>query len=103
MYAVIETGGQQFRVKEGDLLKVEKLTGEIGDKIELDKVLFLRTETDTKVGSPYVEGAKVVGEIVDQNRHRKVIVFKFKRRKGFKRLRGHRQAFTALKIASIVG
>lgn len=103
MYAVIETGGQQFRVQEGDLVKIEKIEGGIGEQVELDKVLLIRSDQDVKVGRPYVEGAKVIGEIVDQNRAKKVIIFKYKRRKGYMKKQGHRQLFTAVKIARIVG
>lgn len=103
MYAILETGGKQFRVQEGDVLKVEKLDGNVGDTIELDKVLLVRSEEDVKVGKPYVEGAKVLGEIVAQDRHKKVTVFRFLRRKDFKRKKGHRQHFTQLKISQIVG
>ncbi|MDP8224829.1 MAG: 50S ribosomal protein L21 [Candidatus Lernaella stagnicola] len=103
MYAIIETGGQQFRVQEGDLLKVEKLDGEVGHKVEIDKVLMIRSEDDIKVGAPYVDGAKVVGEIVEQDRAKKVTVFKFRRRLDSHVKRGHRQHYTALKISQIVG
>jgi len=103
MYAVIETGGQQFRVQEGDLVKIEKIEGGIGEQVELDKVLLIRSEQDVKVGRPYVEGDKVIGEIIDQNRDKKVVVFKFKRRRAYQKKRGHRQHFTAVKIARIIG
>ncbi|NLH47624.1 MAG: 50S ribosomal protein L21 [Myxococcales bacterium] len=103
MYALIETGGQQFKVQEGDLLKVEKLAGGVGDKVELDKVMMIRGESDTKIGAPYLAGAKVIGEIVAQGKARKVVIFKYRRRKGFQKKRGHRQPFTQLKIAQILG
>lgn len=101
MYAVVKTGGKQYRVAEGDILKVEKLEGMPGDKIELNDVLLVNTGSDVKVGQPVVEGAKVAAEIVDQNRARKVMVFKYKRRKRYRRKRGHRQLYTALKITGI--
>ena len=103
MYALIESGGQQFKVQEGDLLKVEKLVGEVGDQVEIDHVLLIRNEEDVKIGKPYVAGAKVVGEIVQQGRFPKITIFKYKRRKGYENKRGHRQPFTQLKIAQIVG
>jgi len=102
MYAVIETGSQQFKVAEGELLKVEKLEGNIGDPIILDKVLIIRTDADIQIGTPYILGAKVETEIVAQDRSKKVIVFKFKRRKGYKKLKGHRQNYTALRIKKIL-
>lgn len=102
MYAVIETGGQQFKVREGDILNVEKLDGDVGATVELDKVLFVRDEKDVKIGAPYVKGAKVVGEIMAQDRAKKVLVFKYKRRKGYRKKNGHRQHFTQLKISQIV-
>lgn len=102
MYAVIETGGQQFKVTEGELLKVEKLTGNIGDSVLLDKVLLIRTDSTIKIGSPYIKGAKIETEIVAQDKAKKVIVFKFKRRKGYKRLKGHRQHYTSLRIKKIL-
>lgn len=101
MFAVIETGGQQFKVVEGEMLKVEKIIGEIGSEVALDKVLLVKTEDDTKIGNPYVDGAKVTAEILEQDRSKKVIVFKFKRRKGYKRMKGHRQPFTKIKIINI--
>ncbi len=102
MYAVIEAGGQQFKVQEGEMLRVEKLDGEVGARVEIDKVLFVRTDTVVKIGAPYVQGAKVIGEIVAQELGDKVIVFKFKRRKGYHKKRGHRQHYTKLKISQIM-
>jgi large subunit ribosomal protein L21 len=103
MYAVFETGGQQFKAQVGDLLKVEKLEGAVGDTVEIDAVLMLRTDDGVKIGSPHVAGAKVIGEIVEQGRAKKVLVVKHRRRKGYEKKQGHRQLFTALKIARIVG
>ena len=102
MYAVIETGGQQFKVSEGETLRVEKLDGDVGATVELDKVLFVRTDSTIKVGSPYVPGAKVIGQIIGQERSEKVVVFKFKRRTGYHKKSGHRQHYTKLKISQIV-
>lgn len=101
MYAIIRTGGKQYQVEAGDTLRVEKLDGEVGDTVELDDVLLLVDGETVKVGQPAVEGAKVVAKIADQGRHKKIIVFKKKRRKGYKVKRGHRQPFTALTIENI--
>jgi large subunit ribosomal protein L21 len=100
-YAVIRTGGKQYRVSEGDVVKIEKLTGEVGEKIIMDDVLFVGGEGDVKIGAPLVANAKVTGEIVGQDRAKKIIVFKKKRRKGYMRRQGHRQYQTELKITAI--
>jgi large subunit ribosomal protein L21 len=100
--AVIRTGGKQYRVAEGDLLRVEKLEGVAGDKVSFDEVLFLGGDSP-KFGSPLVAGAKVSGEIVSQGRGEKIIIFKFKRRKKYRRKAGHRQSFTAVKITEVKG
>ena len=100
-YAVIRTGGKQYRVSEGDVVKIEKLTGEVGEKIIMDDVLFVGGEGDVKIGAPLVTNAKVTGEIVGQDRAKKIIVFKKKRRKGYMRRQGHRQYQTELKITAI--
>lgn len=102
MYAVIETGGKQYKVSEGDILRFEKLEGEKGDTVSFDKVLLVSKDEDVKVGTPFVEGAKVVGEIVSQIRGPKIVVFKMKRRKGYSKKTGHRQDLTNLKIKEIV-
>lgn len=101
IYAVIRTGGKQYRVSEGDVVKVEKLSGDIGDKVVLDKVLFIGGDGAVKIGAPLVANAKVTGEIVGQGRAKKVLVFKKKRRKSYSRQYGHRQYQTALKITAI--
>ena len=100
-YAVIRTGGKQYRVAEGDIVKVEKLTGDIGEKITFGEVLFVGGDNDVKIGLPTVANAKVLGEIVDQSKAKKVLVFKKKRRKSYSRQRGHRQHQTTLKITGI--
>ncbi|MCA9597033.1 MAG: 50S ribosomal protein L21 [Myxococcales bacterium] len=100
--AVIRTGGKQYRVSEGDTIKVEKLEGEPGAKISFDEVLLVGGDTP-KIGKPTVSGAKVSGEIVAQTRGDKLIVFKFKRRKKYRRKAGHRQALTQVKITGIQG
>lgn len=100
-YAVIRTGGKQYRVSEGEVVKVEKLAGEVGETITLADVLFVGGDGDAKIGAPLVANAKVNGEIVGQVRAKKVRVFKKKRRKGYSRQQGHRQYQTALKITTI--
>jgi large subunit ribosomal protein L21 len=101
MYAVIATGGKQYRVNEGDKVRVEKLTGEKGDVVVFDRVLMLGGEGEAKIGAPTVDGATVEAEIKSQDRDRKIIVFKFKRRKKYRRKYGHRQPFTELQITKI--
>jgi large subunit ribosomal protein L21 len=100
MYAVIKTGGKQYRVSEGSRLRVEKLSGEAGAKLEFSEVLMLGGEKLT-VGKPFVSGAKVTAEIVTQALDKKVIIFKIRRRKRYRRRAGHRQPFTELKITGI--
>ena len=100
-YAVIRTGGKQYRVSEGDVVRIEKLDGEVGAKVTMDDVLFVGGDGEAKIGAPLVVNAKVTGEIVDQLRAKKIIVFKKKRRKSYSRQRGHRQYQTALKITGI--
>lgn len=101
MYAVLETGGFQFSVKEGDTIKTPKLQSQPNEKVVLDKVLFIGGEKP-KVGSPYVEGAKIQAEVVGSGREDKVLVYKKKRRTKYRRTRGHRQDFTELRIEKIV-
>jgi large subunit ribosomal protein L21 len=100
-YAVIRTGGKQYRVSEGEIVKVEKLSGDVGDKITLAEVLFVGGNGDVKIGSPLIADAKVTGEIVGQGRAKKILVFKKKRRKSYSRQKGHRQYQTTLKIMAI--
>ena len=100
-YAVIRTGGKQYRVSEGQIVKIEKLTGEVGDKVTLADVLFVGGNGEVKIGAPLVADAKVTGEIVGQGKAKKVLVFKKKRRKSYSRQRGHRQHQTTLKITAI--
>jgi large subunit ribosomal protein L21 len=102
MYAVIKTGGKQYRVSEGDRIRVEKLPGDVGATIELKEVLLLGGET-TKLGAPFVDGAKVTATITAQDRAKKIIVFKFKRRKNYRRKQGHRQPYTELRITQVKG
>lgn len=100
MYAVISTGGKQYRVSEGDKLRVEKLAGDVGAKVEFGEVLMVGGDK-VAIGKPFVAGAKVVAEIVAQDRAKKVIVFKFRRRKNYRRKNGHRQPYTELKVTGI--
>lgn len=100
MYAVIKTGGKQYRVSEGDRLRVEKLDGEVGGSVEFDEVLMIGGEKPV-IGKPVVEGAKVKAQITAQDRAKKVIVFKMKRRKNYRRKFGHRQPYTELQIKAI--
>lgn len=101
MYAVVRTGGKQYRVAQGDVVRVERLGGEVGDKVTLGEVLFIGGNGEVKIGTPTVAGAKVMAEIVDQGRAKKILVFKKKRRKSYSRQRGHRQYLTTLKITEI--
>jgi len=103
MYAVIKTGGKQYRVGNGDVIKVERLDGEVGQKIAFDQVLMVGGEGDAavQIGSPLVAGAQVTAEVLEQARAPKVIVFKKKRRKNYRRKRGHRQLQTVLRIQDI--
>ncbi|NQU03919.1 MAG: 50S ribosomal protein L21 [Syntrophaceae bacterium] len=103
MYAVIKTGGKQYKVSEGEFLKIEKIEGNRGDAVSLDDVLMISRDGEIKVGTPTVEGAKVVGEIIGQTRGSKITVFKMKKRKGYRRKTGHRQNLTNLRIKEIVG
>jgi large subunit ribosomal protein L21 len=101
MYAVVRTGGKQVRVAPGDAIRVEKLDGAIGDRIELEEVLLVGGEGEARIGTPLVEGAKVVGTITDQGRGEKITVFKMKRRKGYRRKMGHRQYYTEVRVDEI--
>jgi large subunit ribosomal protein L21 len=102
MYAVFKTGGKQYRVETGDRLRVEKLPGSVGDAVTFDEVLLLAGEK-LALGKPLVGGAKVEAKIVEQGLGRKLIIFKFRRRKNYRRKTGHRQPFTALEITNIAG
>ena len=101
MYAVIATGGKQYRVQEGDQIKIEKLVGEPGDKIEFNDVLLLADGEDVSIGTPLVEGGKVTGEVQEQARAKKIEIIKFKRRKHHLKRMGHRQHYTHVKITGI--
>ncbi len=101
MYAIIESGGKQRRVTPGALVTLERIDGEAGSQVELSNVLLVAEGDDVRVGKPYVQGARVISEIVKQARGPKITVFKFKRRKRYRRTQGHRQAQTTVRITEI--
>jgi large subunit ribosomal protein L21 len=101
MYAVIQTGGKQYRVQPGDTLYVEKLDGDVGQRVEFDQVLLLCGANPT-IGNPQVAGARVTGEILGHGRDQKLTVYKFRRRKNYRRKNGHRQSYTAIKIKEVL-
>jgi large subunit ribosomal protein L21 len=101
MYAVLATGGKQYRVQEGDVIYVEKLNADVDSTVELNEVLAVGTEDGIKVGAPVVEGAKVVAKVAAQGKAKKVIVFKYKSKKDYRRKNGHRQPYTKLVIEKI--
>ena len=101
MYAIIRSGGKQYRLAQGQTVRVEKLDGEIGQAVVLDQVLLVGGDGETRVGQPLVGGAQVAAEIVDQGRARKITVFKKKRRKGYHKKQGHRQSYTELRVTGI--
>ncbi len=102
MYAVIRTGGKQYRVAENDVIRVEKLAGAAGEQVEFGEVLMLGNGADSDVGAPLVDGARVMATILDQARGPKIVVFKKKRRKNYRRTRGHRQDVTVLRVTDIL-
>jgi len=99
--AIIKTGGKQYRVSEGDEVKVEKLDYEEGETVEFDRVLLVDDEDDTEIGKPFVEDATVKGEVLEQGKGEKVIVFKYKSKERYKNKKGHRQPYTKVKIGEI--
>ncbi len=101
MYAVIATGGKQYKVEEGKNVRVEKVEGDVGSEVTFDQVLLVGTGSEPKIGAPNVNGATVAGKITAQDRARKVIVYKKKRRKGYEKRYGHRQPYTEVKITKI--
>ena len=101
MYAIIATGGKQYKVAEGDIITVEKLGVEAGQEYTFDKVLVLAKDGDVKVGAPYVEGAAVTASVIGDGKAKKVVVYKYKPKKGFHKKNGHRQQYTAVKIEKI--
>jgi large subunit ribosomal protein L21 len=101
MYAVVNSGGKQYKVQEGEIFRVEKISGDIGSTVTFDKVLLFSDGENLKIGQPVLDDIKVQGSIVEQNKAKKIIVFKFKRRKRYRRKQGHRQPYTAIRIDSI--
>lgn len=102
MYAIVETGGKQYRMRPGDVLDVEKLQGEPDSEIQFDRILAVKDGDTLKVGAPVVEGARVKARVLEHRRDRKVIIFKYKRRKGYRRKRGHRQWLTRVRVEEIL-
>ena len=102
MYAIVEVGSQQFKVKKDDVIMTPKIAGEVGTTVDLDRVMLITDDNGVKVGNPIIEGAQIKASIVNFERGKKVIVFKKKRRKGYKVKKGHRQDYTRLKIEDIV-
>jgi len=100
-YAVIRTGGKQYRVAPGDLVRIERLEGEVGSAVEFGEVLLAAADDAVRIGTPLVSGARVRGTIVAQGRDRKILVFKKKRRKNYRRRRGHRQSITTVRVTEI--
>ena len=103
MYAIIETGGKQYKLQNGDQVKVEKLSAEAGNTVVFDKVLACGEGSDIKVGTPYLEGLTVEGEVVESGKGDKVIIFKYKAKKDYRKKQGHRQPYTLVEITSVAG
>lgn len=101
MYAIIRTGGKQFRAEPGKTIKVPSLTADVGETVTFDDVLITHTDDGVKVGQPTVKGASVTGEVVEHGKGEKIVVFKWKRRKNYRRKQGHRQKYTAIRIGDI--
>ena len=101
LYAILESGGKQIQVRPGERIRIEKLEAEVGSTVEFDKVLMLNQDGEVELGRPYVEGARVTGTVLEQGRAKKILVFKKKRRKQYRRTHGHRQPFTSVRIESI--
>jgi large subunit ribosomal protein L21 len=102
MYAVIQTGGKQYRVAPGDTLTVEKLPGNVGDSVEFGEVLMLSRDGSLAVGKPVIQGAKVTAKIVEHGRGEKLVVYKFRRRKNYRLRNGHRQNYTSIQISDVL-
>jgi large subunit ribosomal protein L21 len=103
MYALVEIKGKQYKAEKGAVLLVDKFDNQAGDKVEFDSVLLISGEGDTKIGAPYVDGAKVTAVVKSNVKDKKVVVFKFKKRKGYQRTQGHRQNYTLLRVEEILG
>jgi large subunit ribosomal protein L21 len=102
MYAIVSSGGKQYKVQKGEILRVEKISGDIGVPVSFDKVLMFSDGENVNIGQPVLENVSVNGHIVEQDKAKKIIVFKYKRRKRYRRKQGHRQQYTAVKIDSIL-
>lgn len=101
MYAIIASGGKQYKIQEGEILRVEKISGELGAPVSFDRVLMFSDGENVSIGRPVLDNIVVRGHIVEQGKAKKIIVFKYKKRKGYRRKQGHRQQFTAVEIDSI--
>ncbi|EEB36441.1 50S ribosomal protein L21 [Anaerococcus hydrogenalis] len=101
MYAIIKTGGKQYKVSEGDLVRVEKLNAEVGESVSFEDVLLVKSDSDLKVGTPTVENAKVEATVKDQAKDKKIVVFKYRPKKASKTKKGHRQPYTLVEINNI--
>lgn len=101
MYAIFQSGGRQYQAVPGGVVKLEKLPGEVGEKVTLDRVLLFSEGDQVQVGQPILEDVSILGSIVEQGRHRKIVIFKHKRRKDYRKKQGHRQSFTAVRIDGI--
>lgn len=101
MYAIIKTGGKQYKVSQGETLQIEKLDAEVGAEVVFDEVLAVVNDADVKVGKPVVEGAKVTGKVVEQGRGAKILVFKYRHKTRYRVRQGHRQPFTSVEIIAI--
>ena len=101
MYAIVNTGGKQYKIRQGDVLRVEKIPGEVGSPVSFDKVLMFSDGENVNIGRPVLDNVAVKGHIVDQGKGKKIIVFKYKKRKRYRRKLGHRQQYTEIKIDSI--
>ncbi|MCP3926056.1 MAG: 50S ribosomal protein L21 [Desulfobacterales bacterium] len=101
MYAVVKTGGKQYKVQEGEILRIEKIDGEVGSPVKFENVLMYSNEGNVSIGQPELDNVAVSGQIVEQGKGKKIIVFKYKRRKRYRKKQGHRQQFTAVKIDAI--
>ena len=101
MYAVVSTGGKQYKVQKGETLRIEKIPGEVGSKVTFDKVLMVADGENIRLGQPVIEKAAVQASIVEQDKAKKILIFKYKRRKRYRRKQGHRQPYTAIRIDGI--